>query len=273
MVPEWKTNFLYFSDLLPSKYPIFWRNLAEILQQAEINYNFLPHTKDIWCRDYMPVQIDKNEFIQFKYDPDYLKGYEHLRTNPMPVNSYLGISVKYSDLVIDGGNIIFSKDSIILTDKVFKENNSYSKRNLVEKLSKLLKTEKIYFIPRQPYDIYGHADGMVRFISCNTIIFNDFSRESKRFREKLEKALKNLPFRIIFLKIPFEHKLSWCYLNYIQVENNIILPAINHLKEEKIFYQFEEIFKKCKIWTVPSKAILVKGGGLHCISWNRSIFQ
>ncbi|GAB6162128.1 hypothetical protein JCM12298_12870 [Desulfothermus naphthae] len=75
MVPEGKTNFLYFSDLLPSKYPIFWRNLAEILQQAEINYNFLAHTKDIWCRDYMPVQIDKNEFIQFKYDPDYLKGW------------------------------------------------------------------------------------------------------------------------------------------------------------------------------------------------------
>jgi len=272
MVTEWETNFLYLSDCLPSRYQTFWRNLGEILQQAEINYDFLPDTKDIWCRDYMPVQIDKNEFIQFKYEPDYLKGYEHLQTNSMPIDSYLGIPVKYSELVVDGGNLVFSKDSVILTDKVFKENKRFSKRELVEKLSKLLKTEKIYFIPKQPYDIYGHSDGMVRFIDCDTIILNDFSRESKTFREKLEKALKNLPFRIIFLKIPFEHELSWCYLNYIQLENNIIIPTINHPKEEKILYQFEEIFKKSKIWTLFSEPILAEGGGLHCISWNRKVF-
>ena len=36
-------------------------------------FGLLPHTKDIWTVDYMPIQIATNKFVQFKYDPDYLQ--------------------------------------------------------------------------------------------------------------------------------------------------------------------------------------------------------
>ena len=270
MIPDWETDFLYFSNLLPKKQPKLYKNLIKLLRKAKIKYGFLPHTKDIWCRDYMPVQIDKNKFVQFRYDPDYLKPekFAHLKSEPAIINSHLGISPKYSNLILDGGNIVFSERAVILTDKVFKENPTYSKDVLIQTLTTLFETEEIYFIPKQPYDIYGHADGMIRFVSNDTVILNDFSKESKSFQKKLEKFLKNLPFRVFFLKIPFEHKLNWCYINYIHIKNQIIIPVINHLKEEKVLYQFEEIFKGHKIWTLYSEEILIQGGGLHCISWN-----
>ena len=42
----------------------------------------IPGTADIWCRDYMPIQLDQDRFCQFVYAPDYLRGYEHLITPP-----------------------------------------------------------------------------------------------------------------------------------------------------------------------------------------------
>ena len=33
----------------------------------------LQGTKDIWAVDYMPVQIQDDEFVQFVYNPDYLQ--------------------------------------------------------------------------------------------------------------------------------------------------------------------------------------------------------
>ena len=268
MIPEWDTNFLYFSKLLPTEYPKFWEDLEDVLNKAQVNFGFLPNTKDIWCRDFMPIQVDENSFVQFRYDPDYLKDNENLKTDPLVVTSQLGITCKHSDIILDGGNLIYSERAAILTDKVFSENKSYSKKELLKELSQLLGTDEIYIIPKQPYDDYGHADGMVRFIDNNTLLINDFSRESKSFRTKLDKALKNTPFDLIFLEITFEHELNWGYINYIHIGSNIVIPTIKHPKEDKVLYQFEEIFKGLKIWTVYAKEILNKEGGLHCISWN-----
>ena len=268
MIPEWDTNFLYFSDLLPAEYPKFWEGLENTLNEAQINFDFLTNTKDIWCRDFMPIQVDENNFVQFRYDPDYLKGYEELKTDPLAVTSQLGIPCKYSDIILDGGNLIYSERAVILTDKVFSENKNYSKEELFKELSQLLGTSEIYFIPKQPYDTYGHADGMVRFINNNTLLVNDFSRESESFRNRLGKALKDMPFNLIFLETPCDHKLNWGYINYIHIGNNIIIPTINHPREDEVLYQFEEIFKGLKIWTVYAREILTEEGGLHCISWN-----
>ena len=38
-------------------------------------------TKDIWCRDFMPVHLAPEHFIQFRYDPDCLKGDHPLCTD------------------------------------------------------------------------------------------------------------------------------------------------------------------------------------------------
>lgn len=49
-------------------------NTNPVLHKSNVKYAFLKGTKDIWCRDYMPVQTESGKFIQFKYNPSYLKG-------------------------------------------------------------------------------------------------------------------------------------------------------------------------------------------------------
>ncbi len=73
MIPDEKTNSLYLADCLPKKQPKFFQRFEKILIDCNIQYSFLPNTKDIWAVDFMPVQISKDEFVQFTYNPDYLQ--------------------------------------------------------------------------------------------------------------------------------------------------------------------------------------------------------
>jgi hypothetical protein len=46
----------------------------------DIEWGEIEGTKDIWIRDYMPIQLSDDKFLVYKYDPDYLKdsGKEYL---------------------------------------------------------------------------------------------------------------------------------------------------------------------------------------------------
>ena len=72
MIPESLSNRVYFSALLPEVCPVTYSGLVEILDRYGVPHSLLEGTKDIWCRDYMPIQTIDNRFVLFCYEPDYL---------------------------------------------------------------------------------------------------------------------------------------------------------------------------------------------------------
>lgn len=72
MIPESLSNRVYFSALLPEVCPVTYSGLVEILDRYDVPHSLLEGTKDIWCRDYMPIQTIDNRFVLFRYEPDYL---------------------------------------------------------------------------------------------------------------------------------------------------------------------------------------------------------
>ena len=44
----------------------------------------------------------------------------------------------------------------------------------------MLNVDEMIIIPEQPDDWTGHADGMVRFVDNNTVVINDYSKETDR---------------------------------------------------------------------------------------------
>ena len=60
MITDNETNFLYLSDQLCQRQS-FFNDLTGILFKRGINFGMLPHTKDIWSVDYMPVQKSLKE--------------------------------------------------------------------------------------------------------------------------------------------------------------------------------------------------------------------
>ena len=201
MITDKDTDFVYFSSLIKEldQYTPFWKRLNTILTEKKIKYGFIENTRDIWCRDYMPIQLNVNQFVQFEFFPDYYLSPQYISklTIPSEVRTNEKMDLKYINLIIDGGNFIKSTSDVILTEKVLKENHKLSKESIITLLKKEIHLDNIYLIPQLPYDMTGHADGMVRFISNTDLLVADYSNESKSWRTKMDKALDKTGLNII----------------------------------------------------------------------------
>lgn len=124
MIKDTDTNLVYISDKLRTKKRDFYNRFTCLLDEMGILWKELEGTNDIWARDYMPIQLDTNEFLMYQYNPDYLqeKKYNGTITDARPICKELGINYKETKLKLDGGNITMCGEYIVLTVKVFKEN-------------------------------------------------------------------------------------------------------------------------------------------------------
>lgn len=263
---------IYFSSLLKTN-PAY-KNAADRLFAAldlfNINYKFIKNTKDIWALDYMPVKTKSGRFISFRYDPSYLQKYPELHTNfCKEIAPSLSIeSLTYSDINLDGGNVVFSqsKEKAVISDRVFDENKDKIKTELINELEKLLEAQVI-IIPSLKSDMTGHADGMVRFVDENTVIGN-----ASDFKYGLEIRIKTTLKKngIEVIDFPyFESKgdsAVGCYLNFLETERIIFLPVFDVDMDKDAINTAKGIFKK-KIVPVNINEIAKDGGVLNCISW------
>ena len=78
MITDFQCNTVCFSALLQGLAPVTYANMISVLDRYGIGYRLLPHTNDVWCRDYMPVQVADGVFRGFTYNPDYLQVSEEL---------------------------------------------------------------------------------------------------------------------------------------------------------------------------------------------------
>ena len=197
---------VYMSELLMSKYPETCKNLIAILEKHNVKYSFLKGIKDIWCRDYMPIQTESGRLVQFRYEPSYLKGeeWDSVRSDVHKVCKANGLTPEFSDINLDGGNVLICDGRAIISDRIFAENPNKEKEELKKELSKLLECE-IIIIPAlksQNEDFTGHADGMVRFVDRNTIIGNERNpNEYQYMKDGLQKAIDT--FNLTYIDVPF----------------------------------------------------------------------
>lgn len=271
---EAKANFVYLADTLLERYPAFYTLFKQRLELHNVGSAILPGTRDIWAKDYMSVQNGQGEFIQFQYDPDYLrpKKWRHLRTDPDPISQTLGIKTRKSQLIIDGGNVIRGEHFVIMTDKIFRENRTRDKKAIIEELETLF-NKQLIIIPKDPSDYTGHADGMVRFYKNRTVLISRYGNDDWKLEGKIKVALRHSG--IDWIEVPYNpyqnksaHDATGLYINYLQVKNAIFIPTFGLKEDEPASAFFAELFPAQTIVPIPANGIAKEGGVLNCISWN-----
>lgn len=277
MITDQQTNILYLSPLLKKKYPTFSNEFLSKLDEYKVDYQFLKHTKDIWCRDYMPIQLDEGKFVFSKYDPPYLKTPEERATISDNVkivyNMDLG-DMHISSLKIEGGNVVKSKNKVICTARIFEDNSKFNKEHINKIIIDLFEGNKVIIIPEQPDDWTGHADGMVRFIDDNTVLINDYSKEEDRkFVDELYGVLHDANLKVIEIPTSMydnskDIDATGIYVNYLQMGNLIFLPKFERAEDQEVEDMFNDIFKGHTIIPVVSNEITKMGGVLNCCTWN-----
>ena len=119
----------------------------------------------------------------------------------------------------------------------------------------------------------GHADGMVRFINRNTILGNKLADEYKYWRDGMQKVLEQ--YGLKYIDVPFflpkdpKHPLSaiGVYVNYLEVNNLIILPVFGRDEDEQVISIIKSVFPDRKIETIDYNDVAKEGGLLNCTTW------
>lgn len=264
---------IYLSSLLqknPTYKPAADRLFAAF-ESAGIEYRLLDGTHDIWLRDFMPVQIRGGSFVSFRYEPSYLENEPELKTNfKNDLSSQFPFSVIYSDINLDGGNVVLSpsKEKAIISDRILTENPNYTQAELIKTLEQQLKAQVI-LIPslKKKNDMTGHADGMVRFVNENTVIGN-YVPSKKGLEQRIQAVLQG--YGIDVIDFPYfsssNDSAVGCYLNFLETEQHIFLPVFGNTMDDKAVASAKEIFPKT-IVPVNINEIAKEGGVLNCISW------
>lgn len=282
MVTDRDTNFVFFSSLVRERPELksFWLYLERMLRRAGIGYGFIENTSDIWCRDYMPVQVAPKQFVQFTYSPSYCNTnkYRHLITDTVQVqlSAPLAGTTLRNSLVIDGGNVVCSGNTVVMTERVFKENKGIAKADLIAQLKQALQVEHLYLILSQPYDMTGHSDGMVRFVDDQTLLIADYSKELDYWKTRYRNALQKTGLRLIELPAVStdvknskgDYTAIGCYINFAWIGEVILFPQFDLPEDKEALREAKRIFQSYHIIPVPAAALAMDGGVLNCATWN-----
>ena len=252
---------------------MLFQSITDTLKEHNIPYGVLDNTKDIWCRDYMPIQIDNDRLIYYRYNPDYLQTPYYRRTitdvsSIESIQHHFGQYAQFLDLVIDGGNVVICGDKVVMTEKVFAENKGKSPDE-VRELLKCAFLCDIIFLPWDRKEYLGHCDGIIHYIGDNKVLLTNYDDFSPYFYRKYRKILDS-SFDVIPLKYKgsVKHRRSWAYINFLKVENLVLVPRLGIPEDEQALQQISATLPECKVVGIPSLEAVRKGGALNCISWD-----
>ena len=267
LITDRETTRIYFADRLQRDFPELFLRLIHPLDAFGISYTLLPAAEDIWCRDYMPVQVKSDKFVRFRYTTD------QSALIPESIRS----KTVSSDLRLDGGNIVKGPDRVALTDRVFDDNDDRPRQRIVEELQEIFETRSIIVVPQLPYEEFGHIDGMLRFLDANTVLVSDFKQAGypNNFLSEFDQSLTRAGLKQV--KFPYQEirrknhegvdSAAGCYINYLQVGEKAVLPVFEAFptKNEAARSILEAHFK---VETLECTQLADEGGVLNCVSWN-----
>lgn len=290
--------------------------LKASIQRFCPNSELLYNTMDVWARDYMPIQLTQDVYLSFTYKPDYLEDNPNCVTNwqihrvhtqkQLANDKYFDFKVVQIPLTLDGGNVVKAvvnrKPCLIMCKKVLEENNLVEedfdlwwKRWWKENFDG---TEMEYvLLPWEgvKYNPIGHADGMVRYIEEGRVLFTNYEDfgDSPYPASLYIDRLEDVGFEVetLSFKDSFDYKKdklyrmlfdsSWCYINYLQVGNRILVPSLGYEKLDKeAIRQIDAAFNKkrhiadVELIDVDMTNIVAEmnnvqnsGGALNCLTW------
>lgn len=276
MITDNQTNKIYISPALQHECPRLWESIHSALTERKIRHGILLlDPKYMWCRDYMPIQIDDDKYVAYHFKPDYLlkfkKCYEYaLKCDGYKICKEMNYPVDSMDLILDGGNVVKCGDTIVMTDKVFLENPDKSRLEVERILHNKLQSD-ILFLPWDDKEEYGHSDGMVHYAGDGRVLVPSFYYDfypdfAIDIEKKLEKKIDVIRLR---MDVKRKHRTNWAYINFLQTEKLIMVPQLGFEEEDALaIEQISQVYPGIEVIGIPSIEAVRKGGALNCISWN-----
>ena len=272
------TNFVYISDKLKEVYPRTYKRLIKLFNEMDIEWGEIEGTKDIWIRDYMPIQISDDRFIAYNYNPNYLKdsGKDYLTDSQSIYKSVLPEEmVKHVNIMLDGGNVVTCFWDRVMTDKVFQENVKLQ-GNL--EFTQISLDSGIIILPWHcdnsnvpNADVYSHADCLVHWTGGNRVLMSNHREFAPDETDNIRWIFESDGYEVteMLFDVPNPNKdFNWAYINYLEVDNKIIVPTFGIPEDKQAMSYIKAANPDSIVRGFRMRDIARNGRALHSITWN-----
>ena len=281
---------VYISGSLEWRHPSVYSGITNALKSHGVWVNVLHDCANIWCRDFLPVQVkSERKYVRFAYDK-YGGNYPVLSVPNSVYDCFDNITD--SKIVLDGGGNCVSNHAgtVVITDKVFTDNPKISRAKIIKELETLLEAH-VVIVPTEPDDALGHADGILNFISENMVFINDYSRMGPIYGAYEDKLKASLEINGIHHR-PFPYRYDACpqmleeefriehphaddynpgfgyYVNYLAIPNHVVVYPTFGLRQDG---DAETLLRQkygCDVVGVDCSSLSMEGGLINCVTHN-----
>lgn len=219
---------------------------------------------------------------------------------------YFGIEVvSCKDFILEGGSIHTDGKGTILTTKACLlsegRNPKFTKKEIEDYILKYLNAERIIWLEHGIVEdeTNEHVDNMCCFLDQHTIALA-WSDDSTDLQHKYSQdcfdvlsktmAFDGKPYKIVKLPCPSpvlrlteleanqivqddtvkprkaKDRLAASYINFYQGKDFVVVPQFGVKEDEIALKTLKEFYKNKKVYPLNSRAILVGGGNIHCIT-------
>ncbi len=253
------------------------------------NIEFLEiETNDTWIRDFGAISVYKSGKLHkynFRFNAwgekfDYtLDNSLNQRLLDIGFFDYL----ENIDFILEGGSIDSNGNGVMLTTSrcIFNpnRNKNFSKKQIETKLKQLFGLKKLIILNHGKLlgdDTDAHIDTLARFINKDTIVYTKcYDKNDEHFEElqKMEKELLKTGYKLIPLPLPKPkiwegERLPATYINFVFVNNAVLVPIYNDENDIKVLKKFKKICPNLDIIGIDSSVFIRERGSLHCASIN-----
>jgi len=233
---------------------------------------------DTWVRDFGAISIKKEgkiKLLDFKFNGWGLKFPSNLDNN---VSREIFKIDKSFNFVLEGGSIDTNGETLLTTSRcLLEKNRNYPLRK--EEIDKFLKKElcvkNIIWLNHgflQGDDTDSHIDTLARFVNKNTIAYCKCENKKEIHYKELklmENELKKTSFNLIPIPLPnakyFDnHRLPATYANFLIINDAVILPTYNDIKDKYVKDLFKEMFPNREIIALDASTFVKQHGSIHC---------
>lgn len=288
MIPDYKKDRFAITSLL-SKRTRIGRLLVKDHGAVE-----LADCRDIWCRDFMPIQTQSG-FVQFNYSPEYLLEdpdlWETITPPGVAYPDWLPNLTRVAPIVADGGSIIGDERVAFVSKRVASDNPYWTRKDLAAELTRLLDVQKVVWVPEVPGDFSGHLDGIMRIIGPNTIAlgvpvstlglgaasrdhYSDAVRHSKRLRRIVTQEgfdVVDIPDASHLAPDKPEDNAFGLYANFLQLGKRLWIPAFQCESDSVAQRDLEAAGVDVTCLDVSEfvdpDAEERSGGAVNCVTW------
>lgn len=267
----------------------------------KINFVGIKGWDEIWLKDCIGI-LKEREIVKPYYHPNYCElsnssftGYYYKlnKLSRIIIKECITSDIINLPLRLDGGNFVNNNTLALLTDKVLADNKELSKNEIIKIINDYTGLQAI-IIPKNVDDNVGHLDSTLAFIdNYKACIANypslSFLKPDIEFLYRLRTILEQEKIDLIEIKdrpvdeiVPcrcFLNNKKACistargnYLNYLRLNNTIILPeyTLPSIKETRYYNSInKETLENqgFEVLSINCDQLSKKGGSLHCISY------